>query len=78
MTHRIKIQNEYFENLLTGLKKAEIRYNDRDYQVGDILDFTHITVPHYSRNAKHKITHIYSGLGLQEGYVALSVEKENQ
>jgi len=71
MRHTLKIERNYFDNLQSGIKKCEIRYNDRDYQKGDILDLSmsaaHITV-------SRKITHIHSGLGLKEGYVVLSLE----
>lgn len=50
-------------------KKVEIRLNDRDYQAGDVLCFAN-EVGRYS----FVITHVYSGLGMAEGYVALSVE----
>jgi ASC-1-like (ASCH) protein len=39
--HSLKIKDEYLENLLSGIKKVEIRLNDRDYQVGDNLKFSH-------------------------------------
>lgn len=39
MTHEIKIERRWYERLKTGQKSFEIRYNDRDYQVGDILKF---------------------------------------
>jgi ASC-1-like (ASCH) protein len=36
-THELKCWKEYFEPILSGLKTFEIRLNDRDYKVGDIL-----------------------------------------
>ena len=70
MMHELKIEKNYLENLCLNKKKAEIRYNDRDYQVGDKLSFISSG---YSR--VFIITHIHSGLGLQEGYVCLSLEQ---
>lgn len=35
--HEIKCLPEYFEEVATGRKGFEIRKNDRDYQVGDLL-----------------------------------------
>jgi hypothetical protein len=35
--HYIKISPQYFDATLDGVKKAEIRNNDRNYQVGDEL-----------------------------------------
>jgi ASC-1-like (ASCH) protein len=67
MVHSLKIEDKYLERLVSGEKKAEIRYNDRDYQVGDILIF--------QGNEKFRITHIHSGLYMEDGYVVLSLER---
>lgn len=37
MTHRLKLNTEYFDDVLTGKKNFEVRINDRDYRVGDEL-----------------------------------------
>ncbi len=38
--HQIKIQTKYLDEVLAGRKQFEIRYNDRDYRVGDIVTMT--------------------------------------
>lgn len=73
MIHQLKIEENYLKNLIDGRKKVEIRYNDRDYQVGDTLEFTSYKQYH-PETVFFEITHIHSGLGLREGYVALSVK----
>lgn len=35
--HRLKISTKYLVAQVDGRKNFEVRYNDRDYQVGDIL-----------------------------------------
>lgn len=35
--HQLKTLPEYYEALRTGVKKFEIRKNDRDFKVGDVL-----------------------------------------
>jgi ASC-1-like (ASCH) protein len=35
--HKLKIQPEYFKEVCTGKKSFEIRKNDRDFKVGDML-----------------------------------------
>ena len=37
--HELKIKDEYYEDIISGTKKAELRKNDRDYQVGDLIHF---------------------------------------
>ena len=37
VTHDLKVLPEYFEALVRGQKKAEVRRNDRDFQIGDVL-----------------------------------------
>lgn len=72
MVHRLKIQSNYLENLLNGRKRVEIRFNDRDYQTGDILQFCDEKGIY-----DFCILHIHSGLGMADGYVALSVMNTN-
>lgn len=35
--HELKILPEYFDAVISGRKRFEIRKNDRDYKVGDQL-----------------------------------------
>lgn len=56
------------DDLLSGLKKFEIRLNDRDYKVGDFLEFTDERGVYV-----FAVRYIRSGLGLQEGYVCMTV-----
>jgi len=49
-----------------------VRINDRDYQLADELEFYDLNT---SKRVSFKITHIHSGLGLQQNYVVLSVER---
>lgn len=38
VTHNLKIWPEYYAAVCAGDKRAELRWNDRDYQAGDTLD----------------------------------------
>jgi ASC-1-like (ASCH) protein len=38
-THYLNLDERYFENIKSGRKRFEIRKDDRDYQVGDFIQF---------------------------------------
>ena len=77
IVHKLKIEPNYLSHLEFEEKKAEIRYNDRDYQKGDVLKFYNNTRDTSVGDADFylyfKITHIHSGLGLADGYICLSL-----
>ena len=79
MKHSLKIEEQYLDNLIDGKKKVEIRVNDRDYQVGDTLDFSGSAELYGYDEFRFKkclfrVTHIHSGMGMEKGWVAMSVE----
>lgn len=49
-THRIKIDTEYVDAVLSGIKPFEVRRNDRAYQVGDYLLMTEVGNPGEGRH----------------------------
>mgnify|MGYP003612581883 CR=1 FL=1 len=76
MTHDLKIKYEFAKLHFEGRKDWEIRKNDRDFKVGDVIkfkivEFSTSTGWSYTR----KITHVFedTNFGLQEGYVILSL-----
>lgn len=38
--HELKIKRKYFEEIIAKHKPFELRKNDRDFQVGDLVNFT--------------------------------------
>lgn len=79
--HLIKIKKIYFMRLIEEQKKFEVRLNDRDYQVGDILNFLILTDDMKNDQSKieygdvsFKIIYVHHGLGMAENYVVLGVE----
>lgn len=40
--HELKIKHEYLLAITTGFKTFELRKNDRDYRVGDLIHFIEI------------------------------------
>ena len=79
--HSLKIEKRFIPRILSGQKTFEIRKNDRDYQVGDILRL-------YEFNPEHKIQWSYEGrvhnltvevvymssFAQQDGYVVLGIK----
>ena len=37
MHHDLKLFTKYFQAVVDGRKRSEVRYNDRNYQVGDTI-----------------------------------------
>lgn len=40
--HELKIKDEYFNAIIESKKTFELRKNDRDYQVGDLIHFVEV------------------------------------
>lgn len=82
MTHRIKLLKKYANDVLIGLKTFEIRENDRDYKVKDLVNFVVVNdqgdaLNHPLNNAFFIISYLLKGplYGLKEGYVAFALQK---
>ena len=77
MRHELKIQPKYFQAIWDNVKRFEIRKNDRDYKVGDVLVLREWDGEKYTGSAiVVKVTYIYDGEigGLEDGYVVMSIE----
>lgn len=79
MIHNLKINPEYFEAVLSGLKKFEIRKNDRNYKVGDSIILAECSNGEFSgRTFSAEITYIIDNFeGCKEGYVTFGFEPIN-
>jgi hypothetical protein len=79
MRHELKIWLSSYQALQDGRKTAELRLNDRDYQVGDVLElhlydpFRHQYMP--AHPIRFQVTHLQSGFGLEDRYVMLSLKR---
>lgn len=77
--HKLKTLTPYFENVVNGRKSAELRLNDRDYQVGDIVlleDYDLERKVYRGPTIEKQITHILFGCpGLEPGYCVLSLDE---
>lgn len=81
MIHKLKLDSRYYDDSASGLKSFEIRKNDRNYHVGDVLslrEWIYSTADKcgaYTGNVHWKlITYIYDVPEyLNDGYVCLGV-----
>lgn len=76
VTHDLKIYPEYFSAVCAGVKRAELRKNDRDYRAGDTLHL--METPRGSCHATGEfinvtITHVADVGEWMPGYVLLSI-----
>ena len=75
--HKLKILPEYFEAVIDGRKKFEIRNADRNYNVGDILDMCEYdskTCTYTGRRVLCFVTYILDLQALLQGHVILSID----
>lgn len=74
--HELKILPQYFEMVANGSKRFELRKDDRDYKVGDLLVLKEYDGKDYTgrKLSAYLITYILrncSEYGLQDGYCIL-------
>lgn len=77
MEHELKIYPKYFEDVISGKKKFEIRKNDRKYRVGDILKLKEWDNIKYSdREVRAEVIYLIDDkfAGIQPGYVVMGIE----
>lgn len=76
MVHELKIAPNYFEKVVSNEKSFEVRYDDRNFQVGDILKLMEFVGGSYTgRSVYVKVTYILRDFeGLQPNFVVLSIE----
>lgn len=76
MLHNLKLQRKYADRIIDGQKTFEVRLNDRDYQVGDIIIFNTVEndrpeepVTHKINDKEYEITYVHTRYGMDAGYV---------
>lgn len=78
VTHELKIWPQYFEAVVDGSKTFELRENDRDFQVGDILwlrEYEPSSKKITGQSAMRRVTYMVEGpvFGLARGFVVMSI-----
>lgn len=81
--HEIKLNYKYCDDVLSGRKPFEVRYNDRFYQTGDSVRFIPVTdggesVYHEISKWEFDITFVLSGFGLKENWVVFAIRKSHE
>ena len=79
MTHQLKTWTWFFQAIVDGKKPWEIRFNDRDFKVGDILilrEFDPERNSYTGKILKRQVEYIYSSAyGLEKGYVIMTLSE---
>lgn len=81
MRHELKTWPEYFESILSGDKTFEVRKNDRDFKVGDIIslkEWNPATGIYTGRESQRRISYILTGgqFGIEERYVVMGLSEK--
>jgi len=75
--HEVKSVQPHFDDVASGRKTAELRLDDRGYQVGDLLRQREFVNGEFTGNVvAHEITHkLTGGPWLSDGYCMLSLAR---
>lgn len=77
--HYLKTETEYYQAVENGIKTFELRKNDRDYQIGDIIHLIEIVggITSGRQLSPKEITYIFRDFntidGLKSGYCILQL-----
>lgn len=82
IVHKLKLKSQFCNDILLGRKTFEVRKNDRNFHVDDLIVFTPVNDNNSSKKEIHPIsqstfiiTYVLKGWGLQEGYVVLAIKE---
>lgn len=80
MQHKLKIKQCFLIHLLDGRKTFDVRKNDRDFQVGDTIQFLPLEDENYcaydvmSPLPQYQINYVLADFsGLQQNHVVLAI-----
>lgn len=74
MEHALKIAPVFFAPVADGLKHAELRLNDRDFNAGDRIILNEFDEVYTGESVDVVITHVADVGFITPGYVLLSIE----
>lgn len=78
--HILKVKDIYFNDILIGFKTFELRKNDRDYHVNDLIHFVDIRNREFDKDMYNvfQITYVLKDVpeyGLHKDYCVLGIKK---
>ena len=76
MIHQLKTESNYFKDIVSGKKPFEVRFNDRNFSVGDFLGLNEVDVPgiYTGRCCLVEIVYVLTDSRLvKDGYVILGI-----
>lgn len=75
-THELKILPKYFDDIVRNKKSFEVRRNDRDFEVGDILMLRECSGGKYSGcKVTAEVTYILDKFeGIKERYIVMGIK----
>ena len=53
--HELKTWPKYYAQIVSGAKRFEIRYNDRDFAVGDLLFLREYNIEIHQYTGRHQL-----------------------
>ena len=76
MNHHLKINPEYFKAIVSGIKTFEVRKNDRDFKINDIIclhEYCPNERDYTGESRNRKISYIIKGgaFGIDSNYVII-------
>lgn len=84
-THTLTLSLNYCDAMLNGRKSFDVRKNDRGFQTGDMVRYTAVRFDatnaadkypsHPINDRVYEITYVYSGWGIEQGYVAMGLKE---
>jgi hypothetical protein len=77
--HELKTWTDLYPAIESNAKRVEIRFNDRDFEAGDLLllrEYDPKEELHTGRSCWRRVTHVLQGgrFGIESLYVAMSLE----
>lgn len=78
--HILKTWPHFFNDVVSGEKKNEVREADRNFAVGDVLVLREwdASSNFSGREERVVVTHMHRSVGIVDGWVMMSIEKESE